>query len=492
MYNQGMSILDTKKKEFQDNVRNSPKQPGCYMYKDKEGKIIYIGKAKNLFNRVRSYFLNYEKLELRIQQMIELADNVEFLVVDSDVESIILETNLIKKYKPKYNILMRDDKSYSYILFEKQIKGKNDFPRIRITRNNDEPNAEYFGPYPSRLPIKNILRRARKVFPYASCNRILIQRSDDPLEVETNNPVPCLYYHLGLCHAPCASKESKEDYMKNFNSIKRIFKGEKLEIMNELEDSMKKFSEEKDYESAAEIRDRIDDIRYVTKRIKIDNNVDDVLVSGLVETARENSIAELVEKLKFPKDKLSTHKGFRIECYDISNFQGTNPVGAMTVMIDGELRTDMYRHFKIQNKDTPDDFGMLQEVMERRLKYLVDEKNKLKDVSLKQMPDLIIIDGGKGQLAATFLILKMFGLDQKIPMVGLAKREEEIFKLSRQFEVPSEHLSAAQIKLMPKFTRVMLPRRSESLFVVQRIRDEAHRFGITFHRKLRSKQMKLE
>jgi excinuclease ABC subunit C len=486
-----MGILETKRKEFQESVRNSPKKPGCYMYKDKTGKIIYIGKAKNLFNRVRSYFLNYEKLELRIQQMIDLADDVEYLIVDSDIESIILETNLIKKYTPKYNILMRDDKSYSYIMFEKQIKGKNDFPRIRITRDNSEPNAEYFGPFPSRLPLKNILRRARKVFPYASCNRVLIQQSDNPLEIATNNSVPCLYFHLGLCNAPCASKESREDYMKNFNSIKKIFKGEKLEIINELEDKMKEYSDLKDYESAAEVRDRIEDIRYVTKRIKIDNNVDDVVVSGLVEAARENGINELIEKLKFPSNVLSNHKGFRIECYDISNFQGTNPVGAMTVLIDGELRPEFYRHFKIQSKDTPDDFGMLQEVMERRLKYLVDEKDKLRDVSLKQMPDLIIIDGGKGQLGATFLILKMFGLDKKIPIVGLAKREEEIFKLNHQFEQYKEGLSEAQIKLIPKFSRVMLPRRSESLFIVQRIRDEAHRFGITFHRKLRTKSLDL-
>jgi excinuclease ABC subunit C len=351
--------------------------------------------------------------------------------------------------------------------------------------------GEYFGPFPSRLPLKNILRRARKVFPYASCNRILIQQSDNPLEIATNNPVPCLYYHLGLCNAPCASKESREDYMKNFNSIKKIFKGEKLEIINELEDRMKEYSDLKDYESAAEVRDRIEDIRYVTKRIKIDNNVDDVVVSGLVEAARENGINELIEKLKFPSNVLSNHKGFRIECYDISNFQGTNPVGAMTVLIDGELRPELYRHFKIQIKDTPDDYAMHQEMMERRLKYLVDDKDKLKDVSLKQMPDLIIIDGGKGQLGATFLILKMFGLDKKIPMVGLAKREEEIFKLNHQFEQYKEGLSEAQIKLIPKFSRIMLPRRSESLFIVQRIRDEAHRFGITFHRKLRTKSLDL-
>ncbi len=488
-----MTILDTKNENFQTTVRTAPKKPGCYMYKDSSGTIIYIGKAKNLFNRVRSYFMNYPKLEIRIQQMIDLAVEVEYLVVDSDVESIILETNLIKKYHPKYNILMRDDKNYSWILFEKQIKGKNDFPRIRIVRDNSEPNADYFGPFPSRLPLKNILRRARKVFPYASCNRTIVQVSNDPLQVETNNSIPCLYYHLGLCSAPCASKENREDYMKNFNNIKRIFQGQKGEIINELEDKMKILSESREYEKAAEVRDRIDDIQYVTKRIKIDNNVDDIVVAGLVEAARENGINELIEKLKFPASVLSNHKGFRIECYDISNFQGSNPVGAMTVMIDGELRTDLYRRFKIQIKDTPDDFAMHQEMLERRLKYLIDDQNKLKDESLKQMPDLIIVDGGKGQLSSTFLILKQFGLEKRIPIVGLAKREEEIFKLNNQFDVSNNESKGQEKakKLLAKFGRVMLPRRSESLFIVQRIRDEAHRFGITFHRKLRSKAMKL-
>lgn len=488
-----MSIIETKRKEFQESIRNAPKKPGCYMYKDAKGKIIYIGKAKNLFNRVRSYFMNYEKLELRIQQMIEIANDVEYLVVDSEIESIILETNLIKKYHPKYNILMRDDKNYSYILFEKQIKGKNDFPRIRIVRDNTEPNAEYFGPFPSRLPLKNILRRARKVFPYASCNRTIVQVDSDPVRVETNNSIPCLYYHLGLCGGPCASKQGREDYMQNFNAIKKIFQGQKAEIIAEFEQEMKTLSEQKEYEKAAEVRDRIEDVQYVTKRIKIDNNVDDVVVSGLVEAARENGINELIEKLKFPESVLSNHKGFRIECYDISNFQGTNAVGAMTVVIDGELRPDLYRHFKIQTKDSPDDFAMLQEMLERRLKYLIDEKDKLRDVSLKQMPDLIIIDGGKGQLSSTYLILKYFGLEKKIPIVGLAKRDEEIFKMNNQFLETDTSTKGAEraTKILSKFGRVMLPRRSESLFIVQRIRDEAHRFGITFHRKLRSKQMTL-
>jgi len=496
-----MSFLETKSQQFQDKVRSAPKQPGCYIYKDSTGGVLYVGKAKNLRNRVNSYFNNYKKLELRIQQMLDQASDVELYVVDSEVESIILETNLIKKYKTKYNILMRDDKSYSWVVFEKQIKGKNDFPRIKIIRNKDlieEEKAEVFGPYPSQMPLRNILKRVRKVFPYASCNRRLIQITEEPLKVDTNNSIPCLYYHIGLCKGPCASLENKADYMKDFNSIKKFFKGEKVDILKDLESQMKTYSTDKDYEQAAQIRDKINDIKYVTANIGIDNEIDDISVEELKIKQREGGISDLVAQLKFPEDKLKVHKGFRIECYDISNIQGTNPVGAMTVMIDGEVRPDQYRKFRITMQETPNDFGMHQEMMERRLKSLdpeVVEKKKLKpDDSFMSKPDLIIIDGGKGQLHSVYLILKQYGFHTEIPIVGLAKREEEIFKMSSQFKTleNAEDEQSLRLQGISQFTRIMLPRKTEALFIVQRIRDESHRFGITFHRKLRSKKMVLE
>lgn len=494
-----MSILTSKSKEFQEKVANAPKLPGCYFYKNSSGEIIYVGKAKNIINRVKSYFINYEKLDIRIQAMIDNAVDIDFVTVDSEVESIILETNLIKKYRPKYNILMRDDKSYSWVMFEKPKRGKNDFPRIRITRTKDVVDAEYFGPYPNTMPLKNILKRIRKVFPYASCNRRLIQTSADPLKVDTNNAVPCLYFHLGLCKAPCASLQSKEDYMEDFNNIKKFFKGEKSNILRELEKEMAQYSKTQDYENASIVRDKISDIKYVTANIRIDNEVDDVVLANMKKLQRENAIKDLIEQLKFPEDKLKFHDGFRIECYDISNIQGTSAVSAMTVMIDGEIRTDLYRRFRIRVKDTPDDFRMLQETLERRLKYLVDDPRFKKpieeDESFSMIPDLIIIDGGKGQLTSSYLILKDFNLHKQIPMVGLAKKEEEIFLLSSQLRAMSDETETNEVidNLQAKFIRVFLKRRSESLFLVQRIRDEAHRFGITYHRKLRSKKMvKLE
>jgi len=261
---------------------------------------------------------------------------------------------------------------------------------------------------------------------------------------------------------------------------------------------MKTYSTDKEYKQAAQIRDKIIDIKYVTANIGIDNEIDDISVEELKIKQREGGISDLVAQLKFPEDKLKVHKGFRIECYDISNIQGTNPVGAMTVMIDGEVRPDQYRKFRITMQETPNDFGMHQEMMERRLKSLdpeVVEKKKLKpDDSFMSKPDLIIIDGGKGQLHSVYLILKQYGFHTEIPIVGLAKREEEIFKMSSQFKTleNAEDEQSLRLQGISQFTRIMLPRKTEALFIVQRIRDESHRFGITFHRKLRSKKMVLE
>jgi len=507
VYNKHMNYLLTKAEDFQNKINNAPREPGCYLYLDNKGKIIYIGKAKVIKNRVKSYFINYSKLDSKVQAMLEHAFDIDFITVDSEVEALILETNLIKKYRPKYNILMRDDKNYNWIKVEKAIKGKRDFPRIRIIREKDDPKAEYFGPYPSKLPLKNILIRIRKVFPYVSCNRRLIQVTKNPLNIDTNNNVPCLYYHIGLCQAPCASNISKEEYIQNFNNIRKFLSGQKIDILKELEQQMKELSKNFEFEKAALVRDKINDIKYVTKNMKIDNEVDDVVINDLKENERTNAINQLIEELNFPKDKLQNHSGFKIECYDISNIQGTNAVGSMTVMVDGQLRKDLYRKFKIQMKNEPNDFAMLQEVLSRRFSHLdthIFDENLTKEItnievdpSFSIKPDLIIIDGGKGQLAVTFEILKRLGLSNDIPIVGLAKREEEIFKVQWQFnqdewpgimieETVTPNSSNLGIK---RFKRIMLPRRSEALFLVQRIRDEAHRFGITYHRKLRSKQM---
>lgn len=491
-------VLSLKTEEFQNKVNTAPKLPGCYIYKNSKGKVLYVGKAKILINRVKSYFINYKKLDIKIQNMLDQAYDIELITVDSEIEALILETNLIKKYRPKYNSLMIDDKNYSWVKFEKHIKGVRDFPRIKLVREKIEDGSEYFGPFPDRVPLRNVLKRLRKVFPYVTCNRRLIQKSDNPLKVDTNNSTPCLYYHLGLCNAPCASLESRSEYLKRFNEMKKFFRGEKLSILNSLEKEMLDYSKEKNYEDAAILRDKINDVKYVTKNIRIDSDVDDIVVSTLKAEERENGLNQLIEELKFPNDKLRYHKSFKIECYDISNIQGTNPVGAMTVMVNGVLSPKLYRKFKIKSKNTPNDFFMLQEMLSRRFSHVNSKdldnadntnsinKDEISDPSFSVLPDLIIIDGGKGQLSSSYKVLFNLGLHNTIPIIGLAKRDEEVFKLTHQFR---DDFSGYNLEFEKIFTRIYLPRRSESLYLAQRIRDEAHRFGITFHRKLRSQSM---
>lgn len=474
-----MNILKTKSKIFQDKMKTAPKNPGCYLFKDNKGKVIYIGKAKNLNNRVQSYFSGFKNLEERKKQMIQITEDVEFITVDSEVEAIILETNLIKKYKTKYNILYRDDKNYSWVLFEKKVKNKHDFPRIRIIRDTAKKNqqGDLFGPFPSQVPLKNILKKLRRIFPYASCNRKIMQLGEKPLIVKSSDSKPCLFYHIGLCNAPCASLQSSREYMKNFNNIKKFFLGKKNEILIEYEQQIKHLAKELKFEEANKLKYKLNEIKYVTAQIKIGSEVDDVVIADLQKTERQKALNDLIEKLKFPEFALSFKPNLRIECYDISNIQGTNPVGAMTVMLGGELKPDQYRRFRIKTFDTPNDFAMMQEVLERRLKHISNSE----DTSLNARADLIIVDGGKGQLSSAYKILKLYNYDD-IPIIGLAKKEEEIFKISFQFRKKINEFE-------PEFERIVLNKNSQALHMIQRIRDEAHRFGITYHKKLRSKKM---
>lgn len=516
------NILETKSKAFQKKVNEAPLVPGCYMYKNGRGTVLYVGKAKVLRKRVKSYFLNFDRLETRYQVMIDKAKDIELITVDTEVEALILENNLIKKYRPKYNIAMRDDKSYVYIRLEK-VRRKNgpvptkdsvyqDFPRVTVTREYKDDGAEYFGPYPDSTPVKKILRRLRRIFPYRTGNELVYIESFEPYKIFSSNAKPSLYYHIGLSNGVEAGLEKREDYLKNFNAVRKFFLGEKQDMIRELERDMKNAAKSKDFELAAKLRDRISDIKYVTANIRLKGDVDDTAVKLLKEKERKTAVKTLVEKLEFPEEKLIEHKGFRIECYDISNIQGTNAVGSMVVMIDGVIKPQLYRRFRIKMKNEPNDFAMLQEVLNRRLKYLLilnqsglswddiksssleELKYKLTelqpgikkiDQSFAQVPDLICIDGGKGQLASTYKILHNFNLHNEIPIVGLAKREEEIFRLTDQFK---DEIN--QIDDSSKFTRVKLPKRSAALQMMQRIRDEAHRFAITYHRNLRSKYLR--
>lgn len=453
--------------ELKSKVDDLPQLPGCYMYLNKSGEIIYVGKAIKLRNRVKSYFINYERLDPKTQSLIENIHDFNFLTVDSEIEALILETNLIKKYHPKYNRMMMDDKNYSWI----KILVKEDIPRIKIVREFIKDGSEYFGPYPASFPAKDVLRKLRKLFNYRSCNREMKQVGD---KIKCSDPKPCLYYHLGLCKAPCANKISKLEYRKSIYNIAKFLRGEKGSLVQKLEFDMQKAAKLEQFERASVLRDRLQNVKYVLARVKMNSDVDDVYIMQKKDQERLDAVYDLFDQLGFEKTFIDPDE-IRIECYDISNIQGTNPVGAMVSSRNGIAAPDLYRKFKINIKQTPDDFRMHQEMMERRIMHFLDTSLKF-DNSFSRLPDLMIIDGGKGQLSSVYEILEKYNMVDKINLCSLAKRDEEIFIVKSKKEDGEL-----------EFERVKLSKRSECLQMVQRLRDESHRFGITFHKKLRSK-----
>lgn len=526
---------------MQEMVKTAPLNPGCYIYRNAKGKILYIGKAKILRNRVKSYFNNFNRVEEKIRQMLMQAESIEFVFADSEIEALILESVLIKRYKPKYNSMMVDDKSYAYVKFDKIKSSNGEFvpiPSISLDREKtQDSDAEYFGPYPNVATVRRLLGRLRKIFPYCTGNgKVIIPAQRDQLFIP-KTVKPCFHYQINLCNGVCAGLATRGEYEANINKIKKFFKAEKNELVTELETNMKAASKDRDYELAAKYRNMLRDIKYVGSHLKVDKDMDEVAIMQAKKKEKQSAINELIAYLQFPEDKLKNHENFRVECYDISNIQGTNAVGAMTVSVDGLASPSNYRKFKIRMKNEPNDFAMMQEVLTRRFAQYIkahqsqnrerqaemaemdtmtdiegftiempkDLQQKIKnwkpDESFSQLPDLIIIDGGKGQLSSAYKILQNFGLADQVPIVGLAKREEEIFKVSEQFRpqkdftdpmVLSDNIGISKRTYQPidkldGFDKIKIPRKSEALYMVQRVRDEAHRFGITFHRKLRSK-----
>ncbi len=437
--------------QLEDKIQNTPQNPGIYIYKDINGKVLYVGKAKNLHKRVLQYFSRSVSHSPRIEQMITKIHDLEYHIVDTELEALVLEANLIKKYKPKYNVLMKDDKSYTWI----KITTKEEYPRILRVRDQDkrDDGNTYFGPYPDSRTVYTILKLLRKIFPFRTCDYEIS-------EVEAiKKSRLCLYYHLGLCPGPCDHLIERLAYRKEIFHIISFLKGENRGIITEYRQQMQDYSQNMEYEKAAAVRDTIYAILYITQKISIGTNIDEHMLEKQRGFTIKKGLGELFEAVKANGD----HQ-FRMECYDISNIQGTNPVGAMVVFEQGVAKKSDYRKFKIRNMHTPNDFAMMSEMLERRFAYL--NKDDVKDESFRSIPDLIIIDGGKGQLSTAYEILKSFHLT--IPIIGLAKREELIF-------FPENP------------TPLRLKRDSPALYLIQRIRDEAHRFGITFHRNLRSK-----
>ena len=422
----------------QDLSRSLPTKPGVYIYKDEKGRVIYVGKAKDLKKRVSSYFSN-KALDAKTLKLVSEIRSLDHILVNSEIEAFLLESTLIKKHKPFYNIKLIDDKSYPYIAITKGVSQS-----IIIVRNTLDKNAEYFGPYTDAGVLKTVLKLLRKIFPYQS--------------VKNHAKRTCLYYHLGLCPCVQMHPENIESYRKNIARIKKFLKGETKSVIKDLKNEQKDFIKSEEFEHAADVQKKIDFIDLITSE-----NYDPFRYMEQPDYYYQRITDELNSLEQILSPYFSDIKLKRIECYDISNFQGKEATGSMVVFVNGDKSSKDYRRFKIKLKDTPDDFFMMREMLNRRFKHDGWEN-----------PDLIVIDGGKGQVSAALTALVNRG--KNIPLIGLAKREETIV------------LPQKQMGLKLEFLEIKLPNETGGINLLRRIRDEAHRFAITYHRLLRKKQ----
>lgn len=407
-----------------------PKRPGVYLFKDADKNIIYVGKAIDLYHRVASYFSfrALRKGDVKTSTLVEDIKGLETIVVESEIEALILEANLIKKYLPKFNVRLTDDRDYLYIGIT-----KGQLPKVITLRKQDLKNVQKFwGPFPSAGTVRNTLKTLRRIFPW--CSNLQIRSTDSKAK-------PCFYYHLGLCVGPCAGVVDKKDYQKIISNFSKFMDGKKGQLLLELNKEMEMLSKVQKYEQANIVKKTIQGINYLTQNIKVKLYLEN---PNFLEEETKKTLLELKNDLKLTKIPE------RIECYDISNIQGHDATGSMVVLTNGQIDKAQYRKFKIKISGRPNDVGMLKEMIKRRLNH----KEWL-------IPDLVLVDGGRGQVNGIWREL------QDIPVFGLAKRMEWLY--------PKEG------------SVIKLPKKSLSLKLLQKIRDEAHRFAITYHRKLRDR-----
>lgn len=549
-----------------------PTTPGSYQFKDAEGRVIYVGKAKNLRSRLSNYFADPRTLQPRTAQMVATAESVEWIEVANEVEALILEYSLIKRFRPRFNVVLKDDKSYPYLA----VTVSAEWPRPMVMRGNKRKGVRYFGPYVHAKAIRATLDLLITTFPLRTC-------SDAKFARHQKLGKPCLLYYIGRCSAPCVGKITHEDYQELTDQFIRFLEGHDTEIVSRLESEMTAASDALEFEKAARLRDRLDNIRKVIERQQmVAERSEDFDVVGIADDDLEAAVqifhvragrvlgragfvldkvedmtgAELVARtleglyddepvLGWPKkvyvpelptdvevyaDWLSGLRGskvtikvaqrggkrelaetvthnaaeeftrhrlrraadhnsrakalnelqqalelanspLRIECYDMSHLQGTDYVGSMVVMEDALPAKQYYRHFKV-HVPANDDFAAMEEVLTRRLERLLEDRAKpiAERGRFAYEPNLLVIDGGKGQLSSVMSVIERLGLADEIPVVSLAKRLEEVY-------VPG------------KSDPIILERTSEALYLLQRIRDESHRFAITYHRKRRDKRM---
>jgi excinuclease ABC subunit C len=539
--------------------------------KDANDTILYVGKAVNLRARVRSYFHVSASYSTKILRLVASIADIDFIVTASELEALILESNLIKRHKPKYNVRLKDDKRYPYI----KVTWQEDFPKVLIVRRMERDGARYYGPFTAAWAVQQTLHTLRRVFPYLTCNRTITGQDERA----------CLYLDIGLCLGPCIGAASREEYRSMIDGLCRFLEGKADEIVADLESRMQAASEQWDFEEAAAYRDQLaavqrvierqkivsaamadqdviafaradgdacvqvffirhgrligreyfvldgtaeetdtevvasfvkqfyDEAAYVPPEILLPQDIDEALViqdwlrsrrgnkvvlkvprrghkRELVEMAAENAAETLTHlraqwladegKQAMALAELQEHLNLetppnRIECYDISTMQGAATTGSLVVFVKGVPRKSDYRRFKIRTVGGTDDYASMREMLRRRFRRATEpdpESSKgpgARKSSWQLLPDLLIVDGGKGQLNVALEVLEDYGLRDQVPAVGLAKQEEEIFVPDRS-------------------EPVRLPRTSEGLFLMQRIRDEAHRFAVTYHRKVRGKQ----
>lgn len=535
--------------ELEIQIKTLPTQPGVYQYYDKNGDILYIGKAKNLKKRVSSYFTKNHEVD-KTRMLVKKIVTVKHIVVDTETDALLLENNLIKKYQPRYNVMLKDDKTYPWICIKKER-----FPRIFLTRNVIKDGSEYYGPYTSVRTARALLELIKELYLLRSCNYDLSEKNVDMGKYKV-----CLDYHIGNCKGPCEGLQTADNYYNDIVAIRNIIKGNFKEAIKSFQELMMSFSAEMEFEEAQKIKEKIDLLaNYQAKSTVVNPSINNVDVFSIIsdesysyvnffkiangaiiqshtteikkklsETDKhllELSIVEirqrfnsqskevyvqfeveLGENIKVTVPKLGDkkrivdlslrnakyfrHERFKqikivdpdrhvkrimaqmqkdlrlsqeprhIECFDNSSIQGTNPVAACVVFKNGKPSKKEYRHFNIKSVEGQDDFASMEEVVFRRYKRLKDEGQDL--------PQLIVIDGGKGQLSSALKSLDVLGLRNKIAIVGIAKRLEEIY-------YPNDPVP------------LYLDKKSESLKIIQLLRNEAHRFGITHHRNKRSK-----
>lgn len=433
-----------------EKLKTLPKEPGVYFHKDKSGQIIYVGKAAVLNNRVRQYFQKSRNRDPKTDLLVAEIADTDWQVVDSEFEALFLEAEMVRRYMPRYNILLRDDKSQTYV----RINFKDKYPTVTTTRRPLDDGATYYGPFLSTIAVRRALKYLRKIFPY-STHTVLPQRA-------------CLLVHLHLCPGPETGQLDQKAYIASLKKLVKVIEGKKGSIVSDMEKDMKQASKSSNFELAAKIRDQITALKDLDRRVLFSDK-------EFMDLSKDHALIELTELLGLAKVPR------RIEGYDISHMSGTDVVASMVVFTNGASDKSNYRKFKSRQQNN-DDFEHMREAMTRRF----SDKN----IKAWGKPDLLLIDGGKGQLEAALSVLR--DKEIRIPAIGIAKKQEEIVVRN---DWPMTDLQPAVIlnlrgfsRQSQDFTLVDLPNNSNVVKLLQRIRDESHRFAVSYHSVLKVKR----